>query len=491
MRPLLLSICLLSLTAGGAEKTDTAAVRNGIESFLGSKNYSLRSIGIMVKDVERGAVVATVNPDSMFNPASVSKLLTAAAAFEKLGSQYNFTTRIFADTIYPDGQGSTVRNLYIQGGGDPGFTAERLWLLVERLYHRGLRKVTGDIVLDDFLFDSLIVGPGFDEDSGSRAYQPFINALAMNFNCVAIHCRPGAVVNDPVICDLFPEIDGIRVQSTATTVPKGKKHTFDCLTLPDSSSAGTGVLLQGTMRADEPGGYTFRKLWRPRESFGLALKPLFARRGIRFTGAIVHARVPKSVTAQGTLHEFESEPLSQPVNDMFKYSSNFAAEMVFKTLSARRDTVQGTWERSGALVTDWWKKQGLPGVPVIKNGSGMGNSNRMSPVQIVALLSHVWEQKQYFPDYLAALSTSGIDGTIKSRFLKSKLKGLVRGKTGTLNDYGISALAGYMLLPGRGTYAFAIICSKTGHTQFEDWTIQEKILEKVAEGIIINKSNSK
>jgi D-alanyl-D-alanine carboxypeptidase/D-alanyl-D-alanine-endopeptidase (penicillin-binding protein 4) len=59
----------------------------------------------------------------------------------------------------------------------------------------------------------------------------------------------------------------------------------------------------------------------------------------------------------------------------------------------------------------------------------MGNTNRLSASQIVELLDHVWSQKQYLPEYLSALSVAGIDGTLKNRFKKSPLKGLVRGKT--------------------------------------------------------------
>jgi serine-type D-Ala-D-Ala carboxypeptidase/endopeptidase (penicillin-binding protein 4) len=235
------------------------------------------------------------------------------------------------------------------------------------------------------------------------------------------------------------------------------------------------------MGCDDPGSYNFRKLWQTWESFGAALRPLFVKRGIAFQGSVIHERVPRGISNRAPFYEFPSEPLSAAINRMFKYSSNFTAEMLFKTLSARRDTVQGSWEKSVTIVNSWWKECGLPGQPVIKNGSGMGSINRFSPAQIVGLLTYAWKQKVWLPDYLAALSTSGIDGTIKSRFLKSKLKGLIRAKTGTLNAYGISTLAGYLQIPGKSPCAFAIFCNKTGHTQFEDWVIQEQILEKVAE----------
>jgi PBP4 family serine-type D-alanyl-D-alanine carboxypeptidase len=301
----------------------------------------------------------------------------------------------------------------------------------------------------------------------------------MNFNTVAVHCRPGTKAKLPLAVTLFPEIAGIKVEDSAISIMTGKKAKLDISTVADSGS--TLVRVQGTMGVDEPGVYAYRKLWQTWEAFGGALRPLFARRGITLKGAIIHGRVPRRLATSDPFYEFPSEPITQSVNHMFKYSSNFTAEMVFKTLSAQRDTAVGSWDRSSALVTGWWKERKLSGTPILKNGSGMGNTNRISPAQIVDLLSYVWNQKTYMPEYLAALSNSGFDGTLKSRFARSKLKGLIRAKTGTLNSYGISTLAGYILKPGSAPLAFAIFCHKTGHGQYSDWNIQEQILEKIGE----------
>ncbi len=226
-------------------------------------------------------------------------------------------------------------------------------------------------------------------------------------------------------------------------------------------------------------------MWQTWKAFGDELIPLFARLGIAFKGRIVHARVPAQLAGEPPFYDFPSEPLSVAVTRMFKYSSNFTAEMLFKTLSAVRgnDSSQGSWEKSARLVTAWWRERGLPGAPLIRNGSGMGNANLISASQITGLLGYVWKQKAYLPDYCAALPSAGFDGTLKSRFAKSRLKGIVRAKTGTLNSDGISTLAGYLTPPSGGTYAFAIFCHGSGHGQWEDWMLQEEVLEKVAEKI--------
>ena len=430
--------------------------------------------------LEKGIAVVRIIADTLFNPASVTKLVTGAAAFELLGPGYTFTTRVFTDSVISRGPSVTVRNLYVQGSGDPSFTAERLWLFVENLYHSGLRKITKDLIIDDFVFDSVTVGPGLDEDSTSRAYQPLISALSANFSTVAVYHRPGTRVKQPVIIELFPENAAIKAVNSAITVSASKKSDFKVTTRPDSGK--TAVIVEGNLPIDETASYSYRRVWQTWEVFGGALRPLFKRRGISFSGKVVHKRVPRRLNAQPPLHEFVSLPLSKCIEEMFKYSSNFAAEMVFKTLSVHRDSIQGSWGRSADLVSSWWQQSGLPGQPVIKNGSGMGDFNRISASQVVALLGHVWNRKTYCPEYLSALSVGGVDGTVKSRFTKSRIKGLVRAKTGTLNSYGVSTLAGYLLLDS-GPYAFAIFCSRTGKNQYDDWVLQEKILETVADAV--------
>jgi D-alanyl-D-alanine carboxypeptidase len=99
-------------------------------------------------------------------------------------------------------------NLYIRGGGDPGFTAERLWLLEQHLFHFGVKRVKGNLVLDDFFFDSVLVGPGFDEDSTSRAYSPHMRFVT-SFNTLAVHVgREMRWI--PVAVDIFPKIAASR-----------------------------------------------------------------------------------------------------------------------------------------------------------------------------------------------------------------------------------------------------------------------------------------
>jgi D-alanyl-D-alanine carboxypeptidase/D-alanyl-D-alanine-endopeptidase (penicillin-binding protein 4) len=102
---------------------------------------------------------------------------------------------------------------------------------------------------------------------------------------------------------------------------------------------------------------------------------------------------------------------------------------------------------------------------------------------VTALLEHVRRDgAPYSVDYVSALPIAGYDGTLQGRFTRSPLKGLVRGKTGTLNNYGASNLAGYVRMHGK-PYVFTILINCPRITQFSHWVMQQKILEATASAL--------
>jgi len=481
---------LSAAAAGGS-------LQAAVDGLIKSRKYNPAGLGVVVKDLSNDSVVVAVNADMPMNPASVQKLITGAAAFELLGPTYTFATRIYIDGPFQADSGIADGNLYIRGVGEPGINPEKMWLIVQHLRHRGLRKVTGNIIIDDYFFDETTLGPGFSEDE-SRSYQSLISALPVSYSSFAVHHRPGHQVGSPVYVDIFPKVDGVKINSTATTVAGAKGHIDVTTSLQNGI---TQVNVRGTMGIEEPPGYAYRRMWQSWESFGGAFRAQCADNGIKVAGKTVRQRVPDTLAAKAPFYLYGGDPLTEFVQHMFKWSSNFIAEMLFKTMGAEKMGDPGTWPKGAAAVTAWWEHRGLPGRPQIINGSGMGgeraslaqgaaaddssgapmpkNDNRVSPAQIVELLAYVSRQKNYFPDYVASLSSAGVDGTLRSRFQRSKLKGLVRAKTGTLNSVKVSTLAGYMFVEGK-TYAFAVFCKNVGPNQYDNWIMQEQILESVA-----------
>ena len=452
-----------------------------IEQLIKDSNYTEKTVGVFIEEIEKCSVLVSINRDKQFNPASVMKLITATAAFDLLGSQYCFKTKTYLDGPLGMDSGIVKGNIYMRGGGDPGFLAERLWLFVQHLTHRGIKKIEGDLVLDDSFFDMRIDGPGFGEDGSSRAYEAPVSALSANFNTVAVHVAPGSEVGAPVHVIPFPRMKGVKIISTAKTSKPGSSSGLQVKT--ENMDGKTAILVFGDMSLDERPRYKFRKVYNTWECFGWILQGLFEESGIEFKGNVTHEPVPDSLKSKEPFYTFTSRPLPEVVFNMFKYSSNFAAEMLFKTVAAEKDTSPGSWENGAKIVGKWWKEKKFSGpdlklYPVVRNGSGMGGENRVSPDNIIALLKHAWQQKTYTPEFVSALSIAGVDGTLESRFQNSHLKGIVRAKTGTLNTRGVSNLAGYVLYPQK-TYAFVILINNKKKSQYSHWTLQQKILETV------------
>jgi len=445
--------------------------------LLKARDYEGGGVGIVVKDLGKDSIIVSINPDTLLNPASVAKLVTGAAALEILGPGHVHFTRVYISGEFNSDSGIVHGNLYIRGFGDPGFSAERIWLFVQQLRHRGIKTVKGNLVIDDFYYDTVSVGPGFSDERSSRAYQSLISALPVSFSAVGVHKRPGQEPGSPVHLDMLPKIDGVRISSTATTV-EGSRGNIDVSTSLVSGS--TQILVRGGMAVNERPRYTYRRVWQTWETFGGAFRAQCRESGLHIEGRTVRRKVPDSLTARPPFHTFESEPMPVFINSILKWSSNFASEMLLKTMAAQQMGAPGTWPKGVAVLSNWWEKQGLPGTPQFGNGSGMGDVNRISAAQVTELLTYVYNQKTYYHDYISALPSAGIDGTLRNRFRRSQLRGKVRGKTGTLNSLGVSSLAGYMFVDG-STYAFAIILNNAGAGQFDNWVIQEEILELVAE----------
>ena len=121
--------------------------------------------------------------------ASNTKLFTTAAALGKFGSAGRFTTEILGDRR-PNSNGVVRGDLYLVGGGDPSFgtnsfaerayggggaTLEGLATAVERA---GVRRVTGSVLGDESLFDSLRGGP--DSGYGVSTWVGPLSALSFN-----------------------------------------------------------------------------------------------------------------------------------------------------------------------------------------------------------------------------------------------------------------------------------------------------------------------
>lgn len=115
-----------------------------VTSRLLSHSRSVQSHGIYFETVD-GKPVLSLNEGLMYNPASVTKVMTSMAALEALGVNYRYSTRVSYTGTIDWSTGTLVGDLVFSGEYDPSFATESLFLIGERLHAMGIRNIQGNL----------------------------------------------------------------------------------------------------------------------------------------------------------------------------------------------------------------------------------------------------------------------------------------------------------------------------------------------------------
>lgn len=126
------------------------SVTSSVSDVLARKPLNSAHVGILAVDLRTKEVILNVNDHKLFVPASVMKLITTLSAWEYLGPEFRYETKIY---IPKDSQPPlVVGDLVIKGSGDPSITIESLDSIALELKNRGFLKILGNIHIDNSAF---------------------------------------------------------------------------------------------------------------------------------------------------------------------------------------------------------------------------------------------------------------------------------------------------------------------------------------------------
>lgn len=431
-------------------------LRRRIDKIIASRQSQLEGgrVGIAITDLETGRTLYTHDADGLYNVASNTKLVTASAALAMLGPDFRYYTALYGLGV--DSHGVVKGDLYVRGRGDPSLGTSDLYQLARDLRENGVTAIRGHIVIDTSYFDDHDLPPHYDEKPTDQApYRAPVGAASLDFNSVAVSLRPAADGRGACQIAVDPPNDYVQVQAAVATVTSGRTR----LRIDEKTTkSAMRIMVKGQLRLDDGVRTWRRRVADPVLYMGSALRLALEHAGVHVgSKRITTGEVPKQARS---LSWRVSEPLAVLIRGMGKYSNNFVAETLLKTVGAemRGDkTRPATWNQALTTVRGW--VEGTIGFRhggyYYGNGSGLFSSNRFSPRQIVRLLGTAWRNFRWGPDLIASLSIGGIDGTLSRRMTRGPAAGLVRAKTGTLD--GVSALSGFVATDGRAPLAFSIL----------------------------------
>ena len=456
--------------------------------------------GALVVDVKKGDTLYARSAGRRFMLASNQKLLTTAAALDRLGPGFTYTTGLYTDGPIHDGvlQG----HLVVQGSGDPTIGRRflngqkmdnldegdrtavfRAW--ADSLKARGITRVAGHVIGDDNAFDDVPLGNAWTWDDQPFYYAAEIGALQFNEGLVDMTVRatspgqPAAIAWEPLFTDY------IRVDNQSRTTPRGTPYREGYF----RELSGNTVTVSSELpvgKADDEGV----AIHDPTRYFVHTLRLVLRQEGIGVEGEALDAdELPRALDYAGMrrVATYTSPPLRAIVEVVNEDSNNLYAEHLLKTMGARAaPPLPDRTEPGSAYAGVLAMRPALAALGAdtlrmrIADGSGLSYKNVSAPADLVAILRGM----QLHPDtavvnsYWESLPRGGEEGTLSGRYRRGLAQGRVRAKTGFIT--GARTLSGYVDTVGGRRLAFALLCNQYSTPTGRVNEAQDQIVEMLA-----------
>ena len=392
---------------------------------------------LYVREIGREEPALAVNPEIPFNPASVIKIIPTLAALELLGPAYRWKTEVY--TLGSLSNGVLQGDLLFKGYGDPHLVIEDFRKILEELRRRGIRDITGDLLIDASWFSIAEEDPGAFDNDPYRAYNVLPNAFLVNFKAVNFHFYPAANGRN-VRVHPEPELAGLEIDNRLRLRKRycGGFQRGVAVTVPDSRTADQ-VIFSGRF----PSGcshYVLSRSLLTHETYAYgAFKPIWRQLGGAIDGRVRTSAAPATDEPFLVHH---SRPLSNIIRLINKFSNNVMTRQLLLTLGAELEEPPGTAGKGIRVIGGYLTGLGLDTRTLnIDNGAGLSRDARASATLLADILAHAWTIT-YRPEFISSLSITGVDGTAKYRLKHKPASGYAHVKTGTIDD--VSAVAGYV-----------------------------------------------
>ncbi|MDE0157522.1 MAG: D-alanyl-D-alanine carboxypeptidase/D-alanyl-D-alanine-endopeptidase [Gammaproteobacteria bacterium] len=430
-------IVLFLFIAGLHAWAGAAELPKPIDFVIRGHRIPSDAYSLYVREIGKQEPVLAVNPETPFNPASVIKIIPTLAALELLGPAYRWKTEVY--TLGGIREGVLEGDLLFKGYGDPYLVSEEFRKIPEELRRRGIRDITGDLLIDASWFRIAHEDPGAFDNDPYRTYNVLPNAFLVNFKAVRFHFYP-APDGRNVMVHPEPELAGLKIDNRLRLRKRycGGFQRGVAVTVPDSKTADQ-VIFSGRF----PTGcshYVLSRSLLTHETYAYgAFKPIWRQLGGTIDGRVRTSAAPAT---DGPFLVHHSRPLSDIIRLINKFSNNVMTRQLLLTLGAELEEPPGTAAKGIRVIDGYLTGLGLDTRTLnIDNGAGLSRDARASAKLLADILAHAWTIT-YRPEFISSLSISGVDGTAKYRLKHKAASGYAHVKTGRIDD--VSAVAGYV-----------------------------------------------
>lgn len=472
------TLCYLMLVSATApvavaqmSADSTLSLQQQLESwFRETSRKAPGTWGIAVAD-NQGRLLWGVEPTRTMIPASTVKLLTTGFARSVLGSDARKTTRVVGTGAVDPITGVWKGTWALELNGDPtlehrGPEVTSLTDLAAQLAARGIRRLTGPLSVTSATGAANAAFPAtWSVRHKGRIFAPLVGNVTIHDNVVVATLAPGPRIGRPVQL-IGTKPDGIgRLFTIVAKTASGKRSRLRL-----EPQADGRYLVAGTLGIRARARSITRVASDTRTLLAAVWSGALAGAGIDWTPTAGIGSGPVGTTVMAEVLSPVFDSIASEIN---RRSLNLGAELLLKWAGgndpapAERLTAhvqQITGDYSGVRLVD---------------GSGLSDSNRVSPYTFVSYLAR-------FPlapggrNFPMLLPPNG-SGTLHKLASGLPQRGVVRAKTGTLGN--VATLVGYL---GRPDGVLLISLMYNGGRVASARQAQWRLLRTLgAEGIII------
>lgn len=385
-------------------------------------------IGLVVLDNHTGKVVAGMNEELGFCPASSLKLLTTSAALDILGSTFRYKTAL-AHTGQIE-NGVLYGDLWIIGGGDPSLGGDRfeegdmediLKKFGREVQALGIKEIKGEVIADGSYFSGVRAGRGWPAQDIGNYYGAGVWGLNINENMFFIDFNlQSAGSRSPKLIDhrpFIPHLTLINELKTGSAKSGDQAYIFGGpynykRFIRGSLPAGSGKF---TIKGSVPDAPYLAAYHLKKHLESIGIKSLEASTWID--------RETKSSAAAKVFYTLESPTLSKLVEATNHESLNLYCEAFLRSVHSKDRSELGGIEKIHSWLAE---KEISRSVLRLMDGSGLSPQNRISPLTLAQI---VYQGKDNL-DFVGSIPQGTVDGTAKYLFRGDPNGRLIRVKSG-------------------------------------------------------------
>ncbi|WP_341730432.1 D-alanyl-D-alanine carboxypeptidase/D-alanyl-D-alanine-endopeptidase [Microcoleus sp. EPA2] len=417
-----------------------------IDAIANRAEFSRSRWGILIQPLSSTTTLYSRDAQKYFIPASNVKLLTTAAALQKLGADFRIETSVYS------GENG---NLYIAGRGDPSLAEAQLQDLAQQLKRRGISQVN-ELIGDDSYFQGNAVHPNWEWEDAQAGYGAPINSLMFNQNAIELILSPQAIGQPLKVTFAQPKLTNQwRIENKSVTVGQNESEFIEV-----GRDFGQPMLqVRGNLRVGAESESAYVAVVNPAHHFLQQFQQSLEAEGIAVKQALV---VSNSRNLTQKLATIESPPMAELVKETNRESNNVYAEVLLRLLGKVTGKMPGPQEDTmevglQELKTTLTQLGVNPDSYVLVDGSGLSRHNLISPEALVQTL-RLMANSPLGSVYRASLPVAGESGTLKNRF-NTPNRVILQAKTGTLSS--VAALSGYVEVPNYEPLVFSIMVNQS------------------------------